>query len=56
MNMNEEEIIQFQSELNDFIDRLDSLDLRFREDEDSRWEEMAEENEEIEFGRAVMGA
>ena len=56
MNMNEEEIIQFQSELNDFIDHLDSLDPRFREDEDARWEARADENEEIEFGRAVMGA
>jgi len=56
MNMNEEEIIQFQSELNDFIDHLDTLDPRFREDEDARWEAMADEHEEIEFGRAVMGA
>ena len=51
--MSEQEIIQFQSELNEFIDILDSLQ---REEEDSRWEAMAEENEEIEFGRAVMGA
>lgn len=54
--MNEEQIIQFQAELNDFIDRLDALDPRFREDEDARWEEMADEFDEIEFGRAVMGA
>jgi len=56
--MNEEQIIQFQAELNDFIDRLDALDPRFREDEDedARWEKMADEFDEIEFGRAVMGA
>jgi len=52
MNMSEQEIIQFQSELNEFIDALDSLQ---REEEDARWEAMAEENEEIEFGMAVMG-
>jgi len=57
-DMNEEQIIQFQAELNDFIDRLDALDPRFREDEDedARWEKMADEFDEIEFGRAVMGA
>ena len=48
--------VQFEAEMNDFIDRLDALDPRFREDDDARWEAMADENEELEFGRAVMGA
>ena len=45
---------QFEMELNEFIDRLDALDRRFNDDE--RFEAMADEHEEIEFGRAVMGA
>lgn len=48
--------IQFEAEMNDFIDRLDALDPRFRDDEDERISALAEEHEEIEFGRAVMGA
>ena len=47
--------VQFEAELNDFIDRLDALDPRFREDEDARFEAMADEHEEIEFGMAAMG-
>lgn len=46
--------IQFEAELNEFIDALDTLDPRVNED--AEWEAMADEHEEIEFGMAVMGA
>ena len=48
--------IQFEAEMNDFIDRLDALDPRFADDEDERIGALADEHEEMEFGRAVMGA
>jgi len=43
-----------KAELNEYIDYLDSLD--YPEQDDARWEEMAEEHENIQYGMAVMGA
>ena len=54
--MTHAERIQFEAEMNDFIDRLDALDPRFQAEDNARFEAMADEHEEIEFGRAVMGA
>lgn len=43
-----------KAELNEYIDYLDSLD--YPEQDDARWEAMAEEHENIQYGMAVMGA
>jgi hypothetical protein len=43
-----------KAELNEYIDYLDSLD--YPEQDEARWEAMAEEHENIQYGMAVMGA
>lgn len=54
--MTHAERIQFDAEMNDFIDRLDRLDPRAEEEDTARFEAMADEHEEIEFGRGAMEA
>ena len=44
------------AELNEYIDHLDSLDYPEQVDPDARWEALAEEHENIQYGMAVMGA
>jgi hypothetical protein len=44
------------TELDEYINYLDSLDYPEQVDPDERWEAMAQEHENIQYGMAVMGA
>jgi hypothetical protein len=44
------------AELNEYIDYLDSLDYPEQVDPNERWETLAEEHENIQYGMAVMEA